>query len=877
MFSAADSDGISQVASIKENTSNSISDARESTKELQITKAHNREITLKMLLRELLICTVLAITTYGALNSTPTKISKPPEAKRFFNRGSIVIDWYEGQLSRALAAANQADVAFIMYYAPWDAESQYVRDEFEKTAKLLGDRVHFSAINCWHPGSSCRQRSNIPSWPVLTANTKHSNPFIYKGPKEALYMVKFLELVMTPLKRITTAEELVSLMSICDIVAVGYTPLHNTPKYYNIWNSVAVQARGYDVVGEICFAVVTSEQLATELGVENLPSIKYMMWNETKEYDTDIQKWNASLILPWVLSNFRQPVEWVIPRWTKSYTFERITTENPTLIMFTPLNPLFEQIPMYALFREIAIEYYNCLNNKWLKELVKLKQIQRLVYQEKSVAKFCNEFKQKTLKKTSKRIFNKVLSKQNKYPWSNSSVKSEKTSMFGNLFKYGVVFSDALSGGDEQMQTPLNYVQECTDKVLLGGKKYNENYEQCDAFDDVIHEKKFDDILDATKQPEDSDPLSADHLLQRHIDHYCKLYKFANQLYTPLSSGNEDVLNITYIHGLACKTNVSLNIVAMDSLREHHFAESLGIDILNIKDNTALVILDSKFETQHVLKEEVSAKSIREFIINFTNKKLSRKLRSKVENSITTHNYDDNNEFSENYLKITELTSKTFRRFVNTPKTISLMCICGGVCPALVNRALMSATRMLASCGVRIQASVLDALRHDMPWQYTPSTYPTIFAFPADRHIKSESKVYPSNKKITGSGIVSLVLHMLPTPEHLRVRLVLCSYQWALQERASCLKDLKQHVVTLINNNLKYWRIYGQETKNIVYERLLIMRNVSFELERFHVNNFGKDSERQGELMHLLNYMSRFWYSDSVLLESMSNNRKIDL
>lgn len=64
-------------------------------------------------------------------------------------------------------------------------------------------------------------------------------------------------------------------------VAVGYTPLINTPKHYNIWNGVAIQSKEYDTVGEICFAVVTSAELATDLGVEVIPSITFMSWNES--------------------------------------------------------------------------------------------------------------------------------------------------------------------------------------------------------------------------------------------------------------------------------------------------------------------------------------------------------------------------------------------------------------------------------------------------------------------------------------------------------------------------------------------------------------------------------------------------------------------
>lgn len=33
-----------------------------------------------------------------------------------------------------------------MYYAPWDAESQYVKEEFEKAAFIMGDRVSFNLL-----------------------------------------------------------------------------------------------------------------------------------------------------------------------------------------------------------------------------------------------------------------------------------------------------------------------------------------------------------------------------------------------------------------------------------------------------------------------------------------------------------------------------------------------------------------------------------------------------------------------------------------------------------------------------------------------------------------------------------------------------------
>lgn len=39
-----------------------------------------------------------------------------------------------------------------MYYAPWDAESQYVRGQFEEAAMILNDRVCISLLSKYITG-----------------------------------------------------------------------------------------------------------------------------------------------------------------------------------------------------------------------------------------------------------------------------------------------------------------------------------------------------------------------------------------------------------------------------------------------------------------------------------------------------------------------------------------------------------------------------------------------------------------------------------------------------------------------------------------------------------------------------------------------------
>lgn len=61
--------------------------------------------------------------------------SKGPPPAPFFRKGSLVTDYYSGELRKMSKKASEVDLMFIMYYAPWDAESQTLRKEFEVAAE----------------------------------------------------------------------------------------------------------------------------------------------------------------------------------------------------------------------------------------------------------------------------------------------------------------------------------------------------------------------------------------------------------------------------------------------------------------------------------------------------------------------------------------------------------------------------------------------------------------------------------------------------------------------------------------------------------------------------------------------------------------------
>lgn len=85
----------------------------------------------------------------------PPRVSKISPSKPFFPKGSLVTDWPDGQLTlKSTLLLN--DLSFVLFYAPWCAESQHARVSYEHVARLFAREAEFSAINCWQPGGECR-------------------------------------------------------------------------------------------------------------------------------------------------------------------------------------------------------------------------------------------------------------------------------------------------------------------------------------------------------------------------------------------------------------------------------------------------------------------------------------------------------------------------------------------------------------------------------------------------------------------------------------------------------------------------------------------------------------------------------------------------
>lgn len=107
-------------------------------------------------------------------------------------------------------------------------------------------------------------------------------------------------------------------------------------------------------------------------------------------------------------------------------------------------------------------------------------------------------------------------------------------------------------------------------------------------------------------------------------------------------------------------------MLTVDSVNFHPFAERLGINILEMDNKTAAVIVDNEFESSYILDEPVNLNSLTKFIYLFHHGGLNRKTRSNSVKLRYTHSFDTheflNNKKKEKTVRKSDLTRKSCDR-----------------------------------------------------------------------------------------------------------------------------------------------------------------------------------------------------------------------
>lgn len=77
-------------------------------------------------------------------------------------------------------------------------------------------QIYFAAINCWQPGSECKSRYKIRTYPAVVLHVRSSSgletrALAYGGPLAAPHIIRFLARALHPLHHVASHADLARL------------------------------------------------------------------------------------------------------------------------------------------------------------------------------------------------------------------------------------------------------------------------------------------------------------------------------------------------------------------------------------------------------------------------------------------------------------------------------------------------------------------------------------------------------------------------------------------------------------------------------------------------------------------------------------------
>ena len=91
-------------------------------------------------------------------NTGQTKIRAANRPRPFIisNNSVHVKDYYQGNVFQTFKDARQFENSLLMFYAPWDRDSQEARSVLLEVGQFFSDTdILIAGVNCWYPTSDC--------------------------------------------------------------------------------------------------------------------------------------------------------------------------------------------------------------------------------------------------------------------------------------------------------------------------------------------------------------------------------------------------------------------------------------------------------------------------------------------------------------------------------------------------------------------------------------------------------------------------------------------------------------------------------------------------------------------------------------------------
>lgn len=770
---------------------NGVSPAGETPSKSSKPKKPATLIRRRIMIAIQLSCLLLAVAVLVQSRGPYIKPSTP-----FFPRHSLISDFYTGDIVGLTERLLMSDLSCVVYYAPWDRDSQVLRWELEKVARYHHEQIYFAAINCWHPRSECRTKYKIRSFPAIiihvrSANGLETRAMAYGGPKDAGHIIRFLSRTLRPLSHVTSHADLARLQMEYSAVVLGFyefSSMSHLPKGFNSFYIASIRALGYDHTQKLAWGVVTNAHTARALSFNDTRSIHIVLWNTTLVYTT-ASKADSEGITSWVLKRLDETATWVEVTGTKSLALHKILEEGPTLIVFSPDNPYYTANDPFTLLREVSLDYNNCDESTRVNNLGQyigsvrsrgrgiLRQAERIcrsyLKDQLSVLHLSRQqlnFKDETCCRTmspgeskshairnDEKVCDVCIHSPNKLDDSQSvhcsspSSWEEESDLLQHVNNLMAVFSDSCR--ELMLQySPWQHYSVCCQRNVTSKTKTPypaESSEEKRPQNNYVETGLKDDRIE--------------RLVAMSAEDQCKRLFHGSLLAAPaLLKDQQPAPPLT---GLGCKTNKTLAFIAIDSLHHKNVAERLGINMTAKEpSNTAAVIVDLERETHFILDAALSKPTLVNFILNYTNGLLDRTLVS---------NHQEDAECELGHLCIKDLTTESYLSVTQRPGQMVVVLHYSKSCAACTTVGhvflnVANAARNLPN----VTFARIDTLTNILPWHLYFENLPAIIVHPHFR--KSESRIYDSNRPLTPANLLSFVVANLGAGHRLLLALSTC-------------------------------------------------------------------------------------------------------
>ena len=690
------------------------------------------------ILCDIMLVTFIISTVLGVVHNTNQPKIRAAFRPRPFLVGPHVKDYYQGNVFTAFQDAGQFENSLLMFYAPWDRESQEARLVMLEVGKFFSETdILIGAVNCWYPTSDCAKefggKASGTRYPVFIFYPSHLKGIQYRGPVRADQLISWVQRARYPLTPLLSLQHFQQLHRDHSSVLVGFLPALSTNRLDT--NTVGLLQCSHHLLETepgTRVSLTSDPGLARTLHLHSNHPLRLFSWNSSVSFPNKTVE--GAGCSQWVLRQVSRPAAWLLLPGRKSLVLGR-TLGAHSLLVFSPRLPLSQSYVETAVM-EVAARYRNCNSTSTTSSLVaglrdKLAGLAGLAGPPRPARDCRADLRRQHCRLQS---FSAEAGSEARPPCLLAPLSNTTA---------GCPLSPPpLRPLDQEVEYLLQEVE----VESRHGAQYGESADWVGGL-----------------QPDywaETDPVS----------------------------------------GLACSDNRSLNIVMVDTARpggHHILADSLGLQlssqpslaVLSLAEETLSLVSAGQRNITRALESTLlawhSSQSSQSSHFSASNGLRSSERSSRLEpgtDTLSCHTTSFSSSSSSSCLQ--QVTRDKFDVEVVGSNQSTVLLYTSTYCSqcSVTAATLHTVSRLLAGLP-DIQFRMIDTTRNDLKWQFTALAYPSIIFFPGKR--KENSRVFPTDKELNSTSLLSFILSNL-SPE-LRLKLALQSCD------NNCVAKLKLH------------------------------------------------------------------------------------